>query len=142
MVGKDRHADRQFNQTMKYVWQDILITLILVNFAMLYATADYTTYTDAYPNVWDNFWYIIEAWVYAVMAIAFNKINTEKKYKLCWKIMATFLSIRAIWEVSAVTQGVSVNEKLAMSILFIITFITIFLVTFLPLLKLKWQKQR
>ena len=129
----------------KYILQDITIAFLLVNFAILYAAADYTNDTDAPTNKWDTIWYVIEAVLYALFAFCLMTLNAEKKgivsmYRKAWRILASFLTIRAIWEISAVIQGVSVNEKMIMAIMFGLTFAAIFIIAYLPQLLKIWQR--
>lgn len=116
----------------KYPLQNMTISFLLINFTFFYAYADFTEYTPAQTNFWDALWYVIEAWLFVLFALVFAALNYRKSYRRIWAILALFLSIRATWTISAVILGVSVNEKIIMSLMFYLTFLTIFIIAFYP----------
>lgn len=116
----------------KYPIQNLTISFILINFLLLYSEADYKNDTGPETNFWVGMWFVIEAWIYALFALICTALNFNKKYRVVWGVMFIFLSIRAIWEISAVLLGVSVNEKIIMSLMFYLTFLTIFIIAFYP----------
>ena len=124
---------------MFYKFQSLVITFILFSFAILYAKADYSQDYEA-VEIWDNIWYICEAFMFFLLALCIAFLNYENNYKGVWLLIAVFLFVRFIWEIIAVAKGLSVNDKKAICVIFILICTTVLCLTYLPFIRKTWQK--
>src|SRR6478609_6905386 len=107
--------------------EETLITIIVFQFLVFYGTADFTKFIEAPPNKWDKTWYIMEAFMYALIAAHFALKKREKRFVAVWQMLAGFFLLRLTWITWAINHGWDVNIKIAMATLFfIISSITFF----------------
>lgn len=119
----------------KYSLQNIAISFILINFFIFYHSAEFTTDIEAPPNVWDNLFYVVEAWAYVFFALVIIALNHNWKYRVCWVSMLAFFATRAMCMIIAVTWGLSINAQIFVAVMFYQALGTILLITFLPVIK-------
>lgn len=126
------------------VLQNALIICILVFFGWDSTTQNYTSFTEAPPNVADKIWYCGEAFLFLLMGITFVAINKGfvklgwdyvDRYIVAWFCLTIFFTFRLIWVITWITFGLSANMNLAQAILFSIILVSAIFITFLPYLE-------
>lgn len=127
---------------MGNTWQAILISFILIVFAMFYATANFTQvdWKDIYLS--DKIYYICEAIFLVLTSVAFYFSNRTLIFKKVWAILAGFFLIRLITIFSwAIFKANTIYTGRITETMFCLTFGIITYITFYPLL-ITWLKHR